>query len=148
MTELEAARLVRAALDVLRDAIPEECRELRDMLAVAWVEANGRAHALERETPPWEPEPGPSAERKWSEVIPGDKVLAPNGTWYPVDSVARVGDKVAAMLVVVADEHGRQLVRTERRAGDVVKVERGDAGRAVDVFAAGGISLEQIGAGK
>ena len=142
MTELEAARLVRAALRLIRDSFAD-CGAL-DATVSRWQHEIGDViEGLEQAAPPWEPEPGPSAERPWSEVIPGDSVLAPNGTWYPVDSVARIGRTIKALLI-----YGDQKLPTVRDADERVKVERGDAGRAVDVFAAGGITLEPIGAGK
>lgn len=138
MTELEAARLAHAALVLIRDKLPGTTDTAAR--AARWQQEIGAALLeLEQAAPPWEPEPGPSSEIPWSQVACGDKVLAPNGTWYPVDAISRTGRTIKALLV-----SGGKLIPTVRDAGDMVKVERGPVGQAMDLFAAGGINLETI----
>ena len=137
MTELEAARFVRAALELIRDNVPDGGNTMAHVLGFL-EETESQLRELERVpevTPPWEPEPAESVELTWSEVIPGDSVLAPNGTWYPVDSVSP--------LVLVGPTGAK--IKSTPRAEDKVTVRRGPAGLAVDVFRAGGLELEVIG---
>lgn len=92
------------------------------------------------ETPPWKPEPAPEDERPWSEVMPGDSVKAPNGTWYAVDSVARIGQRMSVLLVA----GGGGKVQSKPAASDKVPVRRGDVSKAVDIFRAGGLDLTMM----
>lgn len=97
---------------------------------------------IESTLPPWESEPAPAAETPWCAIVPGDLVYAPNGVWYPVDSVARLDTE--RMSVLLVGPSGTKIP-SKPKAQDKVPTRRGDAGRAVDVFRAGGLDVEVIG---
>lgn len=142
MSELEAARFVRAALDLIRDNVPQEFRDLvrhldgwREEMAVA-------VSCLDAVAPPWEPEPAASTEIPWARVACGDSVQAPNGTWYAVDAVARIGERMRVHLLLDAAR-----IESTPKASDPVPVRRGPAGQAMDIFTASGLELTLITSG-
>lgn len=138
-TELEAARFVRAALELIRDAVPGG--GALDATVSRWqTDADNIVKGLEKDAPPWTPE-RPERDLPWSAVLCGDEVLAPNGAWYGVDSWSRTGRQVAVLL-----KANGSTVKSVRDAGQVVRVRRGPAGQAADMFADAGFSLEVLAA--
>jgi hypothetical protein len=138
MNELEAARFVRAALELIRDEIPNGTQTMI-AVSVCIDRLDGQIRHLEKSAPPWEPE-RPLLALTWAQVHAGDEVLAPDNQWYKVDSWSRTGDRVAVLIVVNGDK-----VPDSMPAASAVMVRRGPEGKAVDVFAAAGIELERIG---
>lgn len=136
MAELEAVRTFLAGLDMLGDRLPieSEAHSLYVAERSTWV---NYLETLEQDSPPWSTDPD-ETEIPWSQVMPGDQVKAPNGQWYGVDSVARLDVSRMSVLLVGG-------IKSTPKAQDKVLVRRGDAGRAVDVFRAGGLELEVIG---
>lgn len=131
MTELDAARFVRAALYLIRPEIPERDTELALMLSRWTGDVHERIEKLERDAPPWTPErpERPERERSWAQVVPGDDVLAPDNAWYHVDAWSRTGEQVNVLIVVNGDK-----VPVGMPAGQAVMVRRGPEGQAVDVL--------------
>lgn len=126
------ADVVRLVLEAIRDRLPSDAL---DAMVFRWqteletlIEGLAGSSSIDKEPAP--------VEIRWADVHPGDRVLAPNGQWYTVDTVARNGAVVKALLV--------PGIPTVRNAEDKVLAERGDTGKAVDVFAAAGMTLEAI----
>lgn len=141
-TPLEVARTIRLGLDILGQSIPDDVADpegVRDIIREAYGSVARACHHLERDAPPWDAEV-PEIAATWGQVSPGDHVKAPNGEWYEVDSWSRIGQQVKALLKV----NGRN-VGTMQDAATPVTVRRGAEGRALDVFAAAGMTLERIG---
>lgn len=138
MTELEAARFLLAGLDLLGEAVPHLKTRAGGLVMSARESAQALVFDLEKTAPPWTPEPGPDAPVAWSLVACGDEVQAPNGQWYRVTGMARVGQQVTAML--------NEAIRSSVKATDKVPTRRGPVGQAMDVLLAGGLELELIGA--
>jgi len=141
MTELEAARLVRAGLDLLINAVPDVHKAIiLDLLATRNGCASLNVEAMEADAPPWSHEPAPAKPIPWSQVSPGDEVQAPNGTWYRVDAWARIGGQVKVLLI---GPDGAKIP-SNPKAADAVPTRRGATGQAADIFRAGGLDVEQI----
>lgn len=135
MSELDAARMVRAALRVIRDSFAD-CGALDATVARWQYEVGDVIEGLEASAPPWTAHEGyPERDLPWSEVATADYVRAPNGEWYEVDAWSRTGSAVAVMLKV-----GDALARSARPAGEKVRVRRGPNGQAIDVLHAAGLS--------
>lgn len=134
--EMEAARLVRAALAVIRENLPGG--SALDATVSRWqTDVNNIIDGLDDTT-----SSAPvTVEIRWADVVTGDKVIAPNGVIYTVDAVTQTGALVKAML-----DHpgGGDTVGTSRNAGDKVMTERGDTGKAIDMFTAAGMTMEVV----
>lgn len=138
MTEAEAARFIRAAYGLVRDALPTGT--MRDHVLVDIAALDALMNALEDAlgVEPWPVEPTVAPRRMtWADVLPDDYVVAPNGSSY------RVTEAVPGAVTLEID--GREAAFSRDPAGPV-DVKRGPTGQAVDVFAAAGFSVERIGA--
>ncbi|HEU4754278.1 MAG TPA: hypothetical protein VFU47_14305 [Armatimonadota bacterium] len=86
-----------------------------------------------------EPLDTPERVISWADVVPGDRVQAPDGTWYEVDSAGRVGPMVSALL-----KTNGGAARTKRRAADRVTVKRGPTGLVLETFRSAGFNVEVL----
>lgn len=127
--EATAARLAHAALLILAEAMPENTEIKKKIGFFAYTIDMDFVYAEDEDTT----EP---VEIPWADVVPGDQVQAPNKQWYMVDSTARTGEVVKALLV--------PGIPTTRNASDKVMTQRGDTGKAIDMFTAAGMTLEAI----
>lgn len=134
-----AARTVVAGLKILREHAKRAGLPVTTMDLIYHAETR-----IADEIPPWEPEPAASVTLPWSQVACGDSVQAPNGQWYPVDSIARLGSGAMSVLLIGP---GGATVKSTPKAGDKVPVRRGPAGQAMDVLTAGGLELSLITSG-
>lgn len=136
--EATAARLARAALLILTEAMPENTEIKKKIGYFAYTIDMDFVYDEDEDTEP--DATVDTTEIRWADVQPGDQVQAPNGQWYPVDSVARTGAVMKVLLVMPTGS----TVGTSRNADDTVLTQRGDTGKAVDMFAAAGMTLEAI----
>lgn len=136
--ELEAARFVRAALDLIMAQIPDGGPVMRDVLA--WREENAlTVRAAEKSAPSSTPD-RPEVASTWAQVVAGDEVQAPDGAWYEVDSWSRIGQNVAVLIKV-----NGSTMKTTQNADTPVMVRQGPTSQAMAVLVAGGIEIERLG---
>lgn len=132
----QAARTVVAGLRLLREHAKSAGLPVTTMDLIYHAESR-----IADEIPPWEePEPAAGKPLTWSAVVPGDSVKAPNGQWYPVDSISRIGNALTVLLKAPTGA----LIRSTPPIASEVEVRRGATGQAVDIFRAGGLELETI----
>lgn len=147
--ELKAARFVQTALVVIRENLPVqdqggsvgEVGEIGKLLLKWQKEINAIENAANAEGMIERAEPV-EVEIRWADMQPGDRVRHRNGQWLTVDATAPVKDE-DKLAVRVENEAGVAQVLTGGK-GFPVTVQRGDIGKAIDMFTAAGITLEVI----
>jgi hypothetical protein len=120
-----------AVLDVLGERLPitSEAHSLYVALRSAIGDLPSRP----------EPERPEVHDVPWSRIAPGDDVLAPDGQWYGIDSICRIGELIKVIL-----RRGEDTVTVERPASERMTARRGEAGQAIDLFNSHGIELETV----